>query len=220
MAGIAERGADAVGYAYRGIRSRRHDSQAAIGRDRAARRHRAAAGCDRGPRPRARLHQGPSDDPRQQPPDPARIGRRHPQRDHRQRRGDLRPLRLRTCRARDDRRLGGDLRADGGDVLGSGVARGAAGHDGDGLARRAELPGAPPRARGRTAALDRPGPAGAVLRVDEVRARGGRGSAAADAAKARGRRRAAAPPRAGQDPRARRDFGRIAPISRTPCSRR
>ena len=80
LAGIAERGADAVGYAHRvaprrvTIHKQRTGATALLDADRAACRH------DRRPRSRARLHEGPSDAAREQPPDPPRLGRRDPQR--------------------------------------------------------------------------------------------------------------------------------------------
>ena len=61
LAGIAERGADAVGYAHRGIRARRHDPQAAIGRNGTSCRRRAPSER-RSARSRSRLHKGPSQD--------------------------------------------------------------------------------------------------------------------------------------------------------------
>ena len=111
LAGIAERGADAVGYAHRGSSAFGDRPQAPLGRQRAARRAARAVGVHAGARARARLHQGPSHDRGEQPSDPPRLGRRDPQRDHRQRRGDLRPLRLRARPSGHDRRLRGDLRA-------------------------------------------------------------------------------------------------------------
>ena len=94
LAGIAERGADAVGYAHRGAGPAVDGAQAADRRDRAARRSSAPRPTRPGAGPRPRLHQGPPDDRRQQPPDPSRIGGRHPQRDHRERRRDLRRARI------------------------------------------------------------------------------------------------------------------------------
>ena len=91
LAGIAERGADAVGYAHRGAGSNVTIHKQRSGATRAPRRGRAARRRDAGPRARSGLHEGPPHDHRQQPPDPARLGGRHPQRHHRQRRGDLRP---------------------------------------------------------------------------------------------------------------------------------
>ena len=63
LAGIAERGADAVGYAHRapGARSTVHKQQTR--RERAARARRRPRRRDAGARPRARLHEGPPHDP-------------------------------------------------------------------------------------------------------------------------------------------------------------
>ena len=130
---------------------------------------------------------------RQQPPDPARIGGRHPQRDHRQRRGDLRALRLRPRRARDDRRLGGDLRAHG-------RARGcehAALEELQGAMAAAWIDERAPTPLHLARGVARPlwigrAPPRAVLRLDEGRARGRRGRAAADAPQAGGLRGAPA----------------------------
>ena len=63
--------------------------------------------------PRPRLHEGPSEPDRQQPPDPPWSGRRHPQRDHRQRRGYPRRPRVRARGARHDCGLRGHLRPGG-----------------------------------------------------------------------------------------------------------
>ena len=60
--------------------------------------------------------------------------------------------------------------------------------DGDRLARRAPPGHALPRPRRRPAALDRRGPRGALLRLDQGRARGRRAVPAPQAAQARGRR--------------------------------
>ena len=199
LAGIAERGADAVGYAHRGAGAAGLDPQAAIGCHRPPRRSRAAGRRHPGPRSRSRLHEGPPLDRRQQPPDPARIGGRHPQRDHRQRRGDLRALRLRPGRARDDRRLGGDLRPHGGDRIRPRRARAARGRDGRGLDRRAHAVAAPAGARGRAPSLDRPRAARGVLRLDQVGSRGRRGRSPPDASQARGLRGTAADARGQQD---------------------
>ena len=62
------------------------------------------------PRPRPRLHEGAPDDPREQPPHPARPRGGDPQRDHRERRRALRASRHPAAGTRDDRRLRGDLR--------------------------------------------------------------------------------------------------------------
>ena len=111
---IAERGADAVGYAYRApARARRRSykqrsgASALLERGRACPRRR-----DRAAHPRPRLHEGPPVDRGEQPPGPARAGRRRPQRDHRQRRRAARRSTAATrAEPRDDRRLRGDLRA-------------------------------------------------------------------------------------------------------------
>ena len=77
-----------------------------------------------------------------------------------------------------------------------------------------------PRPRRRPPALDRPRPPRGLLRLDEVRARGRRGRAAAHAAQARGLRGPAAPSRAWPD----RDRGplphRPLAIATTGCCRR
>ena len=116
LAAISERGSDAVGYAYRGrdvsiaVHKQRGGASAFL--DQLA----VPAGRAAGARPRARLHEGPPQPDGQQPSDPARVGRRHPQRHHRERRGDPRLARLRARRARDDRGLRGHLRAGRGGV--------------------------------------------------------------------------------------------------------
>ena len=114
-----------------------HDPQAAIGRDGPARCGRATRRNDRAlvhvrdytkghPTVLANNH-------------PIRHGSvvGDPQRDHRERRGDLRAPRHRPRRARDDRRLRGDLRPRARGRAGSRSARGTSRLDGDGLARRA-----------------------------------------------------------------------------------
>ena len=114
LAAIAERGADAVGYAYRAprrhLRDRREAADARVAAPRADRR---AGRGDPASRPRARLHEGSPVDQRQQPPGAARPGGRDPQRDHHERRRAPRPPLLRAGRAEDDGRLRGDLRARG-----------------------------------------------------------------------------------------------------------
>ena len=111
LAGIAERGADAVGYAHRSNAARVSVHKQQTGASKLLDVDRRSRGCPSRARPRARLHEGPPDNRGQQPPDPPRRRRRHPQRRHRQRRGDLRPVRVRARRAGDDGRLRGDLRA-------------------------------------------------------------------------------------------------------------
>ena len=111
LAAIAERGADAVGYAYRGP----DDTYATVVKQRtpASQLLERVSVPDAGEpaaRPRARLHQGPSVDRRQQPPGAPRPGGRHPQRDHHERRRAACPPLLRPRRAAHDRRLRGDLR--------------------------------------------------------------------------------------------------------------
>ena len=110
LAGIAERGADAVGYAHSGAGSRVTIHKQRSGATALLDAVELPPDDDRRARSRARLHEGPSHRPREQPSDPPRIRGRHPQRDHRQRRGDLRAPRHRPRRARDDGRLRGDLR--------------------------------------------------------------------------------------------------------------
>ena len=151
LAAIAERGADAVGYAHRSpgaryptvTKQRTPRLEAARARRRSRRRVAAA-------RARARLHEGPSVDRRQQPPRPARPGGRDPQRDHRQRRRVARRAPVRADRAGDDGRLGGDLRARRALAQRRARVRGAPRRDGRGLARRARARRALPRARCRT----------------------------------------------------------------------
>ena len=162
LAGIADRGADAVGYAYRGGQRRVSGGhEAAHAREPPARAHLGAGARDRAPHPRARLHEGPSLDPGQQPPGPPRPGRRDPQRDHPQRRRAARSPLLRPIRAADDRRLGGDLRPRRTLAERSARARGARRLDGDRLARpaRAGNASSPP-----AASVGRSGSAAAATR--------------------------------------------------------
>ena len=93
--------------ARRRVRGR---DEAAHPGERAPRPHRSSRERHRAPRPRPRLHEGPPVDRRQQPSGPPRAGRRHPQRDHPERRRAARAAQLRPLRAADDRRLRGDLR--------------------------------------------------------------------------------------------------------------
>ena len=220
LAGIAERGADAVGYAHRGS-----SSSVTVHK----RRSGASELLDEVHVPPAATQvlvhvrdytKGHPDDRGEQPPDPPRLGGRDPQRDHRQRRGDLRPLRLRAGASRDDGRLRGDLRARRARAGQPRGARGAPRRDGDRLARRARLLHPLPRPRRRPAALGRARRQGALLRLDPRRARGARVDAAADAAQARGRGGNAAPDR-GRPHRARRTASSpTAPTSRRRSSRR
>ena len=110
LAAIAERGADAVGYAYRAPGETTRPSSSSARRPRSCSSASRCRAGDPAARPRPRLHQGPPVDRRQQPPRPPRAGRRDPQRDHRQRRRAARAAFLRARRAADDRRLRGDLR--------------------------------------------------------------------------------------------------------------
>ena len=110
LAGIAERGADAVGYAWRGGAPAVEVRKQRSGASRAARAAQRPAGGDAGADPRPRLHEGPSVGRGEQPPGPARVGRRRPQRDHRQRRRALRRRGHRARERRDDRRLRDHLR--------------------------------------------------------------------------------------------------------------
>ena len=159
LAAIAERGADAVGYAYRAPGDTYADGrQAAHAGVAAARAGRRAGRRDPAARPRARLHEGPSVDQRQQPSGAARAGRRHPQRDHHERRRAARPPLLRARRAADDGRLRGDLRARGPFAERRARARAPARRDGGRLARRA-------RARRRSSS-----PAAAAARCGSARA--------------------------------------------------
>src|ERR1700740_2948110 len=93
LAGIAERGADAVGYAYRAP----GEAYPTVVKQRTP----ASELIERISVPQA-AHPG------EHPPRPPGAGRRDPQRDHRQRRRAARRLRLRTLRAADD----GGLRSD------------------------------------------------------------------------------------------------------------
>ena len=98
-----------------------------------------------------------------------------PQRDHPQRRGDLRPARVRARRSREmtvDTEAIFALASEYG--LSRRGARGALRLDGDGVVRRAPPRHALPRPRRRPAALARRGQARGLLRVDEARARGRR----------------------------------------------
>mgnify|MGYP003694284065 CR=1 FL=1 len=86
LAGIAERGADAVGYAYVtpageiAIHKQRSGASALL--DQVV----LSTSAKRGSGSRARLHQGSPADRGEQPSDPSRLGGRCPQRDHLQRR--------------------------------------------------------------------------------------------------------------------------------------
>ena len=166
LAGIAERGADAVGYAHRGSSSSVTVHKRRSGASELLDEVHVPAGRHAGARARSRLHQGPSDDRGEQPSDPPRLRGRDPQRDHRQRRGDLRALRLRAGASGDDRRLGGDLRARRARSGQPRGARGAARRDGDRLARRARPLHPLPRPCGRPPALGRHRRQGALLRLD------------------------------------------------------
>src|SRR5947209_7249015 len=86
LAGIAERGADAVGYAYRAageayatVMKQRTPASDLLERISVRNRDPCA-------HPRPRLHEGTPLDPGEQPSRPPRAGRRDPQRDHRERR--------------------------------------------------------------------------------------------------------------------------------------
>ena len=97
VAGLAERGQDATGYAYHAP-----DGQVAVVKDSIplTRVHpparAAAAGRPDGGAARPRLHEGPAGAERQQPPDPLRPGRRGAQRAHRQRRRAVRAVAARN----------------------------------------------------------------------------------------------------------------------------
>ena len=139
LAGIAERGADAVGYAHRAegpleVHKQQTGASALLETVLVPPHDAPGAGA------RPRLHQGPPDDRREQPPRSPRPRDGDPQRDHRQRRGALRAPRHRPPRARDDRRLRGHLRPR---RRAPDVARGARGarrHDGCRLGGRARCP--------------------------------------------------------------------------------
>ena len=157
LAGIADRGADAVGYAYRRpdegfstvVKQRTPASRLLERIDRARERHPGA-------RPRPRLHEGPSLDPGQQPPRAPRAGRRDPQRDHRQRRRDPLRFRLRPRRAAHDASTREAIFALAAHSRGDARAfERAPRRDGDGLVRRARTRRPLPRPRRAPAALAR-----------------------------------------------------------------
>ena len=128
----------------------------------------------------------------QQPPRPARPGRRDPQRDHRQRRRAARRARLRPRRAEDDRRLRGDLREVAPLRKRSAALEHLRRRDGSRLARRARArawSSSPAASAGRSgSARTRRG----LLRLDEGRARGRRALLRLEAPQARGAARDAA----------------------------
>ena len=181
LAGIAERGADAVGYAYRS-----REPEVSIHKQRSG----ATALLDAVSLPRdaaeALVHvrdytKGHPTLAREQPPDPPRVGSGHPQRDHRERRGDSRTAR--HLRARSP-----GMTVDSEAIFAlmhrtrsrPQRARGAARLDGDGLDRRARSgkgctsPAGSPDRSGSARARS-----GGLLRLDEGRPRGRRGFAAA-----------------------------------------
>ena len=175
-------------------------------------------------RPRARLHEGPSVDLRQQPPGAPRAGRRDPQRDHPERRRAARPPLLRPCRAAHDRRLGGDLRDRSALPERPARARAPARRDGDLLARRARAGRRLRGPRHRPPAVGRRGPRRRLLRLHEGCARGRRALLQPQAAQARAARGhvAGARGRTGRPPRplpARRLLPRGRSRSR-PCGHR
>ena len=149
------------------------------------------AGREPAARPRARLHEGPSVDRRQQPSGAPRAGGRDPQRDHRQRRRAARRALLRARRAADDRRLRGDLRDRGPLAERRAGARDAPRRDGGGLARRARARSMLFLARG----VGRPmwlgeGRDGVFFASTEARARGRRALLRPEAPQARASPRA------------------------------
>ena len=90
LAGIAERGADAVGYAHRAdgpLVVHKQQTGASALLDAVVLPPAAGQALD----PRARLHEGAPDDRREQPSGPPRPRHRNPQRDHRERRRALCP---------------------------------------------------------------------------------------------------------------------------------
>ena len=190
LAAIAERGADAVGYAHRapGGRGRRSHKQRTPAPASCSSASRCPADADPAAHPRARLHEGPPVDRREQPPGPPRAGGRDPQRDHRQRRRALRAPRLRARRARDDRRLRGDLRARRARPGPTPGARGAAGSMAAAWLDEREPGLLFARPRRRPAALARPRPRRDLLRLDEARARARRALRRRQAPQARGAR--------------------------------
>ena len=139
LAGIAERGADAVGYAHRAdgpldVHKQQTGASALLDAVVVPPPTRSGAG------PRPRLHEGPPDDRGEQPPGSPRPRDGDPQRDHRERRGALRAPRHRARRARDDGRLRGHLRARRRARHVARGARGARRRDGRRLGRRARCP--------------------------------------------------------------------------------
>ena len=176
LAAIAERGADAVGYAYR-----------------APGRHATRRSSSSGRPPHSSSNECPCPTPRtscsstcattrrairRSPPTTTRSGTgrcRDPQRDHPERRRAARPPLLRPGRAADDRRLGGDLRAR------SPLPERSRARSSTCAARwrRAWVDEREPerrlrRARQRPPALGRRGPRRRLLRLDEGCARGRR----------------------------------------------
>ena len=157
---IAERGTDAVGYAY--AAPAEHDAPLVVVKQRTPaskllERVSRPGTRERAARARARLHQRAPVDRGQQPSGPARPGRRRPQRADRERRRAARRVRLRARRAEHDRRLRGGLRRRRALPTATPRAFEALRRlDGGRLARRARSPSVPvPRPRRRPAALAR-----------------------------------------------------------------
>ena len=168
LAAIAERGADAVGYAYRApedtyatVVKQRTPASATPRTSVCARLGESAA------RPRARLHEGASLDLGQQPPGAPRAGGRDPQRDHPERRRAPRPPLVCSCRAAHDRRLRGDLRDRRPLAERRARARASTRGDGDLVGRRARAGRRVPGARQRPPAVGRRGPRQRLLRLDQ-----------------------------------------------------
>ncbi len=101
LAGLAERGQDATGYAFHDADGRRRGAQGLGPAVRVHRAPRAAVARPHGDHARPRLHQGPPRAERQQPPDPVRPRRRRAQRAPDQRRRALRGLRHAALDAAD-----------------------------------------------------------------------------------------------------------------------
>ena len=165
LAAIAERGADAVGYAHRSPSGSIEVHKERGGASAVLEHISIPADAAPGAPPRARLHEGSPEHLGQQPPGPARRRRRDPQRAHRQRRRADGAPRLRAGTPADDRRLRDHLRRRRGDRLAGCAVRGVPGLDGDRLAGRARARAALPRPRRRPPALGRHDPPRALLRL-------------------------------------------------------
>ena len=172
LAGIAERGADAVGYAHRGRRRRARD-EAARRRERPPRRARTSrATTRRRSSTSATSRRAIPRSQAEQPPDPARQRRRHPQRRDRERR-------RRSSRRYGIERAEPEMTVDSEAIFAlmaapptrRASALRAARHDGGRVARRARRHDALPRARTPSSALDRPDADEPLLRFHAPRTR-------------------------------------------------